>query len=358
MGGANKDETDFDRPWDSMSKAIIGGAKFIGDKYITKGQSNIYLKKFNVASTYWDIFSHQYQTNIKAPSDEASKVYKSYNELGSDILDSAFVFSIPVYNNMPESTSLPNSGNPNNYLNNLEVSVLDENNEKTSYGVEAFDGGKTEYTVHVPNEVREVGITARTVNSKASVSSIGEKTLEVGDNIFEMAVTAENGDIRTYILNIVRSQNTSGEPLVEEIVSESGIKSDGTYFSGFELETSTQTLVEKIKSLNANAKIEITDSNGKVKEAKEDVILGTGDKISITSAGESKSYTVVIYGDTSGNGKIDPLDLLKVQKHILGVNELQGAYYYAANAKKDANINPLDLLIIQKHILGVSSIEQ
>ena len=86
MGGADGIETTFDRPWDSMSKAIKGGAKFIGDKYITKGQYNSYFKKFNVVSTYWDLFSHQYQTAIKAPSSESKKVFKSYYNLG--ILDS------------------------------------------------------------------------------------------------------------------------------------------------------------------------------------------------------------------------------------------------------------------------------
>ena len=89
----------------------------------------------------------------------------------------------------------------------------------------------------------------------------------------------------------------------------------GVYFSGFEIDTNSQTLVQKVKSLNADAIVKITDSNGTVKTNKS---LATGDKISITSAGEEKSYTIVIYGDTSGNGKIDPLDLLRVQKAILG----------------------------------------
>lgn len=345
MGGADRSDTTFERPWDSMSKAIKGGAKFIGDKYITKGQYSSYLKKFNVISTYWDLFSHQYQTAIIAPSTESKKVFKSYYDMG--ILDSSFVFSIPVYKNMPANvSSLPNKGNPNNYLNSLKI------NDKN---IDGFDGAKTDYTYHVSYDIKSVQITASTVNSNTTVKNTGSKELAVGDNNISIEVIAQNGDKKIYNLNIVRSNNTSREPTVDEIITNSGVKSDGTYFSGFEIDTNTQTLVDKIKSLNADAKVQITDSNGIVKTNKS---LATGDKISITSRGEEKVYTTVISGDTSGNGKIDPLDLLRVQKHILDVNGLSGAYSKAADVNKDGKINPLDLLIIQKHILEVSFIKQ
>ena len=345
MGGAGGDETTFDRPWDTMAKAIKGGAKFIGDKYITKGQYSSYLKKFNVASTYWDLFSHQYQTAIIAPSSESKKVFKSYYNM--EILDSNFVFSIPVYKNMPDVVSaLPKQGNPNNYLSSIKIN---------NTNIDGFDGAKTDYTYHVSYDVKTADITASTVNSNATIANSGKKDLVVGDNKISIVVTAQNGAKKTYNLNIVRSKNTSGEPTVDEIVSNSGVKSDGTYFSGFQIDTNSQTLVDKMKSLNPDALVKVTDSNGTVKTNKS---LATGDKISITSAGEEKKYTIVIRGDTSGNGKIDPLDLLKVQKHILDVNDLSGAYFKAADANKDGKINPLDLLIIQKHILGVSNIKQ
>jgi len=345
MGGADGTDTSFDRPWDSIPKAIKGGAKFIGDKYITKGQYSSYLKKFNVVSTYWDLFSHQYQTAIIAPSTESKKVFKSYYNMG--ILDSSFVFSIPVYNNMPEiASALPNQGNPNNYLNSLKVNNIN---------IEGFDGAKTDYKYHVSYDVKSIDITASTVNSNATIINTGAKDLVVGDNNFEIKVIAQNGAEKIYNLNIVRSKNTSGEPTVDEIVSNSDIKSDGTYFGGFELDTKAQTLIDKIKSLNPDAIVKITDPNGSIKTNNS---LATGDNVSITSAGEEKKYVVVISGDTSGNGKIDPLDLLKVQKHILDVNSLSGAYFKAADVNKDGKINPLDLLIIQKHILEVSFIKQ
>ena len=343
-GGVNGTETSYDRPWDTIPKAIIGGAKFIGESYINKGQYTIYFKKFNVASTYWDTYSHQYQTNVKAASSEGTKVYRSYYNLG--IVDSNFVFSIPIYNNMPDKTSLPNTGNPNNYLKSL--SINDEN-------VNGFDGAETNYKVYVENSTSSVELKAETVSSYAQVSNLGKKSLNVGNNSFDITVTAENGDKKTYKLNVVRSENEYGEPTVSDIVENSGVKSDGTYFSGIELGTNVNTLVNKIKSLNANASITIKDLNNNEKDSQ---TFATGDVISITSAGETKEYTVVIYGDTNGDGKITVLDLLVIQKHILGVSNLNGAKGIAADPSKDGKINALDLLKVQKHILEVSEIEQ
>jgi len=343
-GGEQCDETDFDRPWNTMTKAIIGGAKFIGDKYITKGQETIYFKKFNVASTYWDIYSHQYQTNIKASSSEGNKTYMSYSKL--NMLNSHFIFSIPVYNNMPEFTSLPNAGNPNNYLKSLKV------NDNLVTG---FDGVNENYEIYVANNVNEVLISAEAVNSNAKITNLGKQELKVGENLFNVTVTAQNGAIKNYNLKIIRSENETGEPLVDDIVNEIDIKSDGTYFSGIQLNTNSSNIKNKVLKINPSAKVEITDCNGNLKE---NSILGTGDVISITSANETKKYTVIIYGDTSGDGIINALDLLRTQKHILNATNLTGAFSNAADVSKDGKIDVLDLLKIQKNILGVSSIEQ
>ncbi len=343
-GGELSNETEFDRPWDTMTKAIVGGAKFIGDKYITKGQQTIYFKKFNVASNYWDVYSHQYQTNIRAASLEGNKVYSSYSEL--KILDSQFIFSIPVYNDMPESTSLPNSGNPNNYLKTLKVNGTE---------VTGFDGAKEDYIFYVANNISETLINAETINSNARISNDGKKLLEVGENKFTITVTAQNGSIKNYNLTIVRSENETGEPLVDDIINEISIKSDGTYFTGIELNTNSSSIEERVKKINPNAIVEIKDCNGTLKQNQ---ILATGDVVSITSANETKNYTVVIYGDTSGDGKINALDLLIVQQHILEVKGLNNAYYKAGDPSKDGKINALDLLIVQQHILEVKAIEQ
>lgn len=91
-------QTAKDRGWNSARASILGGAQVISRNYIAQGQDTLYLQKFDVDSSnglYW----HQYMQNICAPSSEGSNIRKLYAEAGA--LDNAFVFRIPVYNNMP-----------------------------------------------------------------------------------------------------------------------------------------------------------------------------------------------------------------------------------------------------------------
>ena len=89
----------YDRPWNSPYKAIVGGAKWISAGYIARGQYTSYLKKFNVnPDSASSMFTHQYMSNLAAPSSEARSSYNAYKN--NDLLDLPLVFSIPVYENM------------------------------------------------------------------------------------------------------------------------------------------------------------------------------------------------------------------------------------------------------------------
>lgn len=83
--------------WNTRVKALEGGAAFIGNGYILKGQDTLYLQKFDVEHGSDSL--HQYMQNIMAPYTEGQSMKKMYSNAGS--LNSAFVFKIPVYNNMP-----------------------------------------------------------------------------------------------------------------------------------------------------------------------------------------------------------------------------------------------------------------
>ena len=52
-------------PWNSPYKAIVGGAKWIGNGYINNNQDTLYYQKFNVVNKNWN---HQYMANISAPA--------------------------------------------------------------------------------------------------------------------------------------------------------------------------------------------------------------------------------------------------------------------------------------------------
>ena len=108
-----------------------------------------------------------------------------------------------------------------------------------------------------------------------------------------------------------------------------------------------------LQSIAGNGNVTITDANGNSANG----VIGTGYKININGS-SNETIIVVVYGDASGDGQINALDLLKIQKDILGSASLNGAYKMAADASKDGAVNALDLLKVQKKILGSGNIEQ
>lgn len=94
-------EKAYEEEWFTQEESIKGGAEFIADGYINAGQNTVYSQKFNIVNGK---ANHQYMQNIKAPYEESYITYQSY--VANGILDEPFVFIIPVYDSMPESTSL------------------------------------------------------------------------------------------------------------------------------------------------------------------------------------------------------------------------------------------------------------
>ena len=107
-GGANGTETSYNRPWNSPSRAINGGAEWISEGYISDGQDTMYLMKFNV--TPEGTYGHQYMTNIRGVYIKSESMFFTYYDTGNLARD--LTFSIPVYDNMPEYTVLPGHNPP------------------------------------------------------------------------------------------------------------------------------------------------------------------------------------------------------------------------------------------------------
>lgn len=89
------------RPWTDPYRSILGGAQYISQGYISKGQNTGYLEKFNVTS--YQTYKHQYMTNVEAAYAEAIKTWNAY----SGMVDQApLLFSVPIFENMPENACL------------------------------------------------------------------------------------------------------------------------------------------------------------------------------------------------------------------------------------------------------------
>lgn len=110
--------------------------------------------------------------------------------------------------------------------------------------------------------------------------------------------------------------------------------------------------------ITTDLELEFQDNKGNI--LKENDLLGTGSKILVKENGNVlRIYTILIYGDSNGDGKINSVDLLKIQRHILELEKLEGIYLKASNVRKTGTKpTSVDLLLIQRHILGYQKIEQ
>ena len=248
--------TTYGRPWNSLKKAIIGGAEFISSGYINNNQYTDYLQKFNVNNGQSKVGVHQYMTNLRAPLSEASSTYNTYNSFG--MLGNEFVFTIPVYNNMENMYVLPSMGNPNNYLSSLKI------NDSTVTG---FDGGVTSYDVYVSSSTSSIKLSASTVNSGSKISgnisgtgsASGSININEGKNTITVKVTAGNGSLKTYTINVNRekakeeaksgtsSGSSSDKVDLSSVVTKSGYKINNNYVSGVNPGVKASDVINSIK---------------------------------------------------------------------------------------------------------------
>ncbi|MCD8381463.1 MAG: SH3 domain-containing protein [Clostridiales bacterium] len=90
--------------WYNPILALYGGAEFLASSYISKGQNTSYYMRFNVSpDRYYSAYSHQYMSATYAVASESITTYNAYNASGA--VSSAFLFYIPVFDDMPDKDS-------------------------------------------------------------------------------------------------------------------------------------------------------------------------------------------------------------------------------------------------------------
>lgn len=336
-----------EKGWDTPYKAIYGGAKFIYDDYVKVNQDTLYYEKFDV-STSDGHFSHQYMQNLAVITQETTKAYNVYMNNAKDYLKTAIVFTIPVYNNMPKFTvTSPKLGNPNNYLKDIKVNNQTVNN---------FSYDDYSYDITVSADTKNLNIAATPIASTSKVDGTGNISINSNKTTATITVTSQSGRKRNYKINITRP-DPDEDNIVElsYILDNIGIKYNDKYIHGIKENTDVKSLINNVNKINPYASANIKDKNGNNKTSG---IFKTGDTVTISNSKESKTYTILIYGDINGDGIIDKLDYLAVLRHYYGYTTLTGVYKEAADAKKDGKVDKLDYLAILRDYYGYSSIEQ
>lgn len=368
-------------PWNNKEKAITGGGIFIGSSYINVGQDTIYLQKFDVVDYKNDgLFWHQYMTNVLAPYSEAKSIYNGYQKSG--LLEIPMTFIIPVFNNMPEiPTQSPSikasdflADNTRVYCNAQNVNI--RTGPSTSY--EIITTAQKQQKMTRINKGNQSGDRWDMVKLENGIigyifqTYITEDTSEPEDTVQPPNLTDENlpdgnpedgsdGDLPEETPDDETGEEVPEQepPTIPEGVDISfsdQITVSGTEISG--IKYNENTVADIKQNIITSLEIEVVNNKGEI--LKDTDMLGTGYKVRIKE-GENIliEYSIIIYGDVNGDGKINSVDLLVLQRHILEIAKLEPIYQKAANVRKTATKpTSVDLLLIQRHILGLQQIVQ
>ena len=184
-----------------------------------------------------------------------------------------------------------------------------------------------------------------TINESGIITAVKE-----GETIIS-AISEENELIKsTCKLIVVRKMEDS------EIHFDSSLTLDSLEVIGIKYDENTVADIKQ--KITTDLELEIVNSQNQVLSDTD--IVGTGSKILVKENGNIlRVYNIIIYGDVNGDGKINSVDLLVLQRHILEIEEINGVYKKAGNVRKDGKKpTSVDLLLIQRHILGLQIIEQ
>ena len=131
--------------------------------------------------------------------------------------------------------------------------------------------------------------------------------------------------------------------------------SGANYVSGIALNTKVSDFVKNLNIQGGYA--QVRDSGG-VKGNSEKVVTGDTVYVYYDNGTQYAKWTVLIYGDANGDGKIDNSDRVKIRNHVLGTSKLSGVYSVAADINKDGQVNNSDRVKVRNHVLGTSLINQ
>lgn len=177
------------------------------------------------------------------------------------------------------------------------------------------------------------------------------KITAIGEGKTKIIVTTEDA-------NISKEVNVTVIPKIDaaDLSFDASLTVTANEITGWNVkEMLVQQIREKIHTIYD---IEVYNSKGELLQENE--LAGTGSTIRLLKDGQIiMEYHIILYGDVNGDGKINSVDLLVLQRHILEIEKFSGVFLKAGNVRKDGkNPSSLDCLLIQRHILEIQMLEQ
>lgn len=182
---------------------------------------------------------------------------------------------------------------------------------------------------------------------------------EVSDSKFN-SVSSMNYNfdtVESYFNNLIQKNDIFNDVpefkifFEEDVIHDKNLK----YIKYIENGTSISAILDKIYTSGATAYV--YDAKNKKKNI-EDALV-TGDKLVLLYEDTKKDeYIFSVIGDSSGDGKIDSLDLAQIRKHLIKwknpdtgiIFQMTGVYKEAFDLNHDGKTSALDLAIMRKKV--------
>jgi len=237
----------------------------------------------------------------------------------------------------------------NAYLS--EITITDEDN---IYAMSPqFDKYTSTYYTEVDYNVEKVTIEAKAESSGAVIRGIGEESLAYGLNERTIYVTAEDGTVNTYLVQIYRSYNLYLKDIVSDIGTLTPAFDPNTYKYNMTVPKDTEEIT--FIAMKSSSEVKVT-GNG-------DYTLNTGDNeinfVVTAPDGKTKTYTVVVTRGASDNNYIESL---LVHEGVISPEFDKNKSNYAVSVRNNLSSVTLDVILEDENasyeVIGNENLKQ
>lgn len=122
------------------------------------------------------------------------------------------------------------------------------------------------------------------------------------------------------------------------------------YVTGVSLETAAAAFKNNITASPGYTYKVLTQNGTEVTSG----IIGTGMRVAVYDANNEKvgEATVVVRGDSDGDGRCSVFDLIDMSNYMVGLQDLSGSYERALDVDNNGNSNIFDLIDICMYLTG------
>lgn len=259
------------------------------------------------------------------------------------------------------------------YVSKEYIQEVKETEEIPKVEVTEIKIDKDKYTVEKGNKITitPIVLPENATDKTYTVISDNENIVKVeNSSLIGVEIGTANVTFKTTNGKEIKVSVEVIEKSIEELPSEEGnqpVEKPKYEININELTISEENYVTKINegtklsnitvniTLADGIKIISKDINGN--ELNNDSLIGTGTTVSILEGEEELAkYTVIVRGDSSGDGKITSSDYVIIKNNIMGAATLSDMKKLGADVNKDGKVSSSDYVLIKNHIMGISTI--